>query len=151
MYSNPTPIHPVITIDSFTKWGMDFMDFNTTLTRGHHQIIVAMDYFTKWFEAMPTIKYDGETAAHFIYNHILSLFGILKNMFTDHGSHFHNKMMTELESKLGFKQDHSSSYYPHENGQVEALNKSLKSILKKKVRQSKSKYLVMLYPSLWEY
>jgi transposase InsO family protein len=40
-------------------------------------------------------------------------------------------MMKELASKLGFKHGHSSPYYPQENGQVEAVNKSLKTILQK--------------------
>ena len=57
---------------------------------------MAVDYFTKWVEAMPTIKYDGETAAHFIFNQIITWFGILKELVTDHGRHFQNRMMEEL-------------------------------------------------------
>jgi transposase InsO family protein len=38
-------------------------------------------------------------------------------------------MMTELKSKLGLRQEHSLPYYPQANGQVEAMNKSLKTIL----------------------
>jgi transposase InsO family protein len=47
-------------------------------------------------------------------------------------------MMEELAAKLGFKHGHSSPYYPQENGQVESINKSLKTILQKKFGQSKS-------------
>ena len=83
----------------------------------------------KWAEAMPTIKSYGETAAHFIFNQIITWFGIPKELVTDHGRNFQNKMMEELASKLGYKQEHSSSYYPQANGQVEAMNKSLKPIL----------------------
>jgi transposase InsO family protein len=59
--------------------------------------------------------------------------------------------MVELESKLGFIHGHSSPYYPQENGQVEAVNKSLKTFLQKTVSQSKSNWHTMLYPSLWAY
>ena len=90
---------------------------------------MAIDYFKKWAEAMPIVKFDGETAAHFIFNQIITLFGIPKELVTNHGSHFKNKMMAELASTLGYKQEHSSSYYPQANGQVEVVNKSLKSIL----------------------
>ena len=72
---------------------------------------------------MPTVKYDGETAAHFIFNQIITRFGILKELVTDHCRHFQKKMIEELDSKLGYKQDHSSSYYPQANGQVEEVNK----------------------------
>ena len=88
------------------------MDHNPTLAGEHHHIIVAMDYFTKWVEAMPTVKYGGETVAHFLFNQIIARFEILKDIFIDHVIHFHNMMMTELASKLGFNHDHSSSYYP---------------------------------------
>ena len=54
------------------------------------------------------------------------MFGIPKQIVTDHGIHFQNKMMTELATMLGFKQDHSSLFYPQANGQVEFVNKTLK-------------------------
>ena len=116
MSFHPTPLYPIITAGPFTKWGVDFMDCNPSLARGHHHIIVAMDYFTKWEEAIPTTKYDGETTTHFIFNQIITRFGILKELVTDHGIQFQNKMMEELASKLGYKQEHSSSYYPQVNG-----------------------------------
>ena len=82
---------------------------------------------------MPIVKFDGKTVAFFVFNQIIARFGISSEIVTDHGSHFHNEMMKELASKLGFKHDHSSPYYPQENGQVEAVNKSLKTILQKTV------------------
>ena len=60
-------------------------------------------------------------------------------------------MMEELASKLGYKQENSSSYYPQANGQVEAVNKSLKSILQRTIAQSKTNWHIMLYPALWAY
>ena len=105
------------------------MDCNPASVGGHHHIIVAVDYFTKWVEAMPTVKSNGEIAAHFVFNQIITRFRILKELVTDHGSHFQNHMMEELASKLGYKEEHSFSYYPQANGQVEEVNKSLKSIL----------------------
>ena len=59
--------------------------------------------------------------------------------------------MEELALKLGYKQQHSSSYYPQENGQVEAVNKSLKSILQRTIAQIKMNWYIMLYPALWAY
>jgi hypothetical protein len=53
--------------------------------------------------------------------------------------------------KTGVQARSLSSYYPQENGQVEVVNKYLKSILKKTVRKSKSNWHVMLYLALWAY
>ena len=81
------------------------MDCNPASAGGHHHIIVAVDYFMKWVEAMPTLKSDGETAAHFVFNQIITRFGISKELVTDHGSHFQNCMMEELASKLGYSKN----------------------------------------------
>jgi hypothetical protein len=110
--SHPTPLHPVISVSPFTKWGVEFIDCNPTLVGGHQHIIVAIDYFTKWAEAMPTFKFDGKTATFFVFNQIIARFGILSEIVTDHGSHFQNKMMEELVANLGFRHGHSSPYYP---------------------------------------
>ena len=83
----------------------------------------------KWEEVMPTIKSNGVTDAHFLFNHIFTRFGIPRELVTDHGRHFQNKMMDNLSSKLGYNQEYSSSYYPQANGQVKAANKSLNSIM----------------------
>jgi uncharacterized SAM-binding protein YcdF (DUF218 family) len=88
------------------------MDCNPTLAGGHQHIIVFMDYFTKWEEAMPTIEYDGNNALFFIFNQIIAWFRIPKEIVIDHGIHFENEMMKELVSKLGFKNNHSSPFYP---------------------------------------
>ena len=83
-----------------------------SLDRGHKYIIVDVDYFRKRAEAMPTFKADGETTAFFVFNQIIAWFGIPKVIVTYHGIHFQNDMMTELTTMLGFRQEHSSSYYP---------------------------------------
>ena len=59
--------------------------------------------------------------------------------------------MMELTTMLGFRQEHSSSYYPKENGQVEAVNKTLKTILKRTIDEARSNWHIMLYPALWAY
>ena len=116
MRSHPASLHPIVTAGPFTKWGFYFMDWNPALARGHHHIIVVVNYFTKWVEAIPTVKSDSETTTHFVFNQIITQFGIPKNLVTNHGRNFQNKMMEELDSKLGYKQENFFSYYPQVNG-----------------------------------
>ena len=66
MRSHLAPLFPVIVVGPFTKWGIDYVTCNPVSSGGHKYIIVAVDYFTKWAEAMPTFKDNGETAAYFI-------------------------------------------------------------------------------------
>jgi hypothetical protein len=60
-------------------------------------------------------------------------------------------MMTELTSNLGLRQENSSPYYPQANEQVEAVNKTLKTILHRTINSAKSNWHLMLYPTLWAY
>ena len=92
------------------------MHCRPTSAEGHGYTIMAVDYFTKWAEEMPTYAEDGKTVALFLFNHIIARFGIPRAIVTDHGSHFQNNMMAELSVKLGFHHDNSTTYYPKANG-----------------------------------
>eukprot|EP00253_Pinus_taeda_P009003 PITA_09003 len=98
------------------------MTCNPTLAQGHGYIIVAVEYFTKWTEVMPTLNNSGETTALFFFNHVVSRFGVPQAILTNHGSHFHNHVMVELGAKLGLSHDNSTPYYPQANGQTSVRN-----------------------------
>lgn len=151
MWVHPAPLFLVIIVSPFTKWWIDFTTCHPPSARGHHYIIMAINYFTKWVEATPMFANDDETATLFIFNQIISKFEVPKEIVTNHGNYFQNRMMMELTSKLGFKQEHSSLYYPQANGQVEVVNKSLKTILQRTINASKSNRNLMLYLALWVY
>eukprot|EP00253_Pinus_taeda_P013457 PITA_13457 len=140
MHAHLAPLFPVITVGPFTKWGIDFTTCNPPLATNHKYIIVAVDYLTKWAEAMPTYKNDSDTETLFLFNQVISRFGVPRVIFTDHGSHFQNQLMSELASKLGFHQEHLSPYYPQANGQVEAVNKTLKTILQRTIDKNRSNW-----------
>jgi hypothetical protein len=149
--THPTALHPIISIGPFSKWGIDFMQCKPTSARGHGYIIVAVDYFTKWAEAMPTFLNNGRTAALFLFNHIITRFGVPHAIVTDHGAHFKNQMMSELHVKLGFHHENSSPYYPQANGQVEAINKVLKTMIQCMVGENKTSWHLQLFSALWAY
>jgi len=109
-----------------------------TSAGGHKYAIMAVDYFTKWAEAMPTFIEDDNPTALLIINHIITRFDVPQFIVTDHGSYFKNHMMTELSAKLGFHHENSTPYYPQVNGQVEAINKVLKRMISRMVGIHKS-------------
>ena len=133
------------------KWGIDFMHCKPTSVGGHGYIIVAMDYFTKWDETMPTYVEDRKIVSLFIFNHIITRFIVPQANVTHHVSHFQNKMISELSSKLGFHHDNSTPYYLKANGQVEAINKLLKTMLQRMVWQAKSSWHLQMFFTLWDY
>ena len=116
MCASPTPLHPIIVVGTFVKRGIDFIKFNPHSTRGNGYIILDVDYFTKWAEALPTFVAYGKTTATFVFNHVIVHFYVSQAIITDHGSHFRNIMMTELSDQLGLHHDNSIPYYPQANG-----------------------------------
>jgi transposase InsO family protein len=120
----------VVSIGPFEKWGIDFITCHPHSIRGHGYIIVAVDYFTKWPEAMPTFDNTGKTTTLFIFNHIIAHFGVPQAIVIDHGRHFIKFMMSKLTEKFGLRIENSTPYYPQDNDQVEAINKVLITMLR---------------------
>ena len=60
-------------------------------------------------------------------------------------------MMTELSAKMGFRHENSTPYYLQANGQVEAINKVLKTMLRRMVGDHKSNWHQTLFSTLWTY
>ena len=100
---------------------------------------------------MPTYAEDGKTIAIFLFNHVIARFEVPKSIVIDQGSHFRNQMMEKLSAKLGFPHENSTPYYPQANGQVEAINKVLKMMLRRMVGDHKSKWHHILFFALWAY
>ena len=127
------------------------MHCNPTSAGGHGYIIVDVGYFTKWVEEMATYGQDGKNVTLFLFNHFIYRFRVPQVIVTNHGSHFHNQMMTEISTKLGFHHENSTSYYPQDNGQVESINKVLNTMLCRKVGEHKSNWHLTLFLTHWPY
>eukprot|EP00253_Pinus_taeda_P017156 PITA_17156 len=112
MCAPPAPLHPVVIIGPFAKWGIDYMTCIPRLAGGH---------------------------------------GVPQAIITDHDKHFRNHMMTELMTQLGLRHDSSTPYYPQANGQVEAVNKVLVTMLQHTIGMHKSNWHLMLFSTLWAY
>ena len=100
---------------------------------------------------MPTLIVDGKTTAQFLFNHVITRFDVPQAIVTNHGSHFHHYMVDEFTSKLGLRHDSSTLYYPQANGQVEAVNKVLVTMLQRTIGIHKSNWNLMLFLALWVY
>ena len=86
-------------------------------------ILLAMDYVSKWVEAIPTRTNDVRVLAKFLRSHIFTLFGIPRVLITDGGTHFCNKVLDGVLGKYGVRHRTSLAYHPQTNGQVEMSNK----------------------------
>jgi hypothetical protein len=62
------------------------MDCNPTSIGGNRHIIMVMDYFTKWVEAMPMVKYNGNMTTFSIFNQIIAQFGNPKEIVVENST-----------------------------------------------------------------
>lgn len=60
-------------------------------------------------------------------------------------------MMKELATKLGFRYNHFSPYYAQSNGDVEAVNKVIKTMLQRIANKHHTNWHLIIFPSLWAY
>ena len=137
-------------VEVFDCWGIDFVGPFPSST-GNEYILVAVDYVSKWVEAMATARNDVKTVVKFIKKNIFSRFGVPRILISDGGSHFCN---TQLQKVLGqYHVNHrvASPYHPQTNGQVEVSNRELKKILEKIVASTRKDWSSKLEDALWAY
>ena len=125
----PALLHLVVIVGPFYKWAINFMTCNPPSSDEHKYIIVAIDHFTKWTKAIHTFNYKVDNASLFYFNHVIAHFGFPLQLVLNHISHFKDIVWTELSAMLKFEHQYSSDYYPRGNGQVEVVNKILKTML----------------------
>ena len=81
------PLTPILEVEIFDLWGIDFMG-PFPLTYGNQYILVAVDYVSKWAEAIPTRTNDNQVVIKFLRENIISRFGAPRAIISDNGSHF---------------------------------------------------------------
>ena len=93
-------------------------------SNGFIYILLAVDYVSKWVEAIPTRKDDSQTVSRFVKSNILCRFGTPSAIISDQGTHFCNRLLNKLLTKHGVSHKISIAYHPQNNGQAGRLNES---------------------------
>ena len=112
---------------------------------------MAIDYFTKWVEVEPLATITSKRVLDFMVKSITCRFGLPKNIVSDNGTQFNSELFTKFCEKYEVIKCFSLVVYPMANGQVEAVNKTLKESLKKRFEDGKGLCLEQLPQVLWAY
>ena len=116
---------------------------------GNIYILLAMDYVSKWVEAISCTRNDANIGVGFIQRNILIRYRAPRTIISDEGSHFANKLSAKVMSRYGVRHAMGLAYHPQSNGQAEVSNKEIKNILEKTVNTSRKDWLVKLDDALW--
>ncbi|XP_050916838.1 uncharacterized protein LOC127132019 [Lathyrus oleraceus] len=142
------PQQPMLFCEVFDVWGIDFMG-PFPVSFGFLYILLAVDYVSKWVEAIPTRTNDSRVVADFVRSNIFCRFGIPRAIISDQGTHFCNRTMEALLRKYGVVHRVSTAYHPQTNGQAEISNREIKHILEKMVQPNRKDWSRRLEDALW--
>ncbi|KAG7559377.1 Retrotransposon gag domain [Arabidopsis thaliana x Arabidopsis arenosa] len=143
--------NPILEVEVFDVWGIDFMGPFNPASYGNKYILVAVDYVSKWVEAIASPTNDHKVVLKLFKSIIFPRFGIPKAVISDGGSHFINKVFESLLKKHGVKHKVATPYHPQTSGQVEVSNRQIKAILARVVGVSKRDWSAKLDDTLWAY
>ncbi|XP_070008163.1 uncharacterized protein [Nicotiana sylvestris] len=118
---------------------------------GNKYILVAVDYVSKWVEAVALPTNDAKGVTGFLKKNIFTCFGTPRAILSDGETHFCNKVFAWLLEKYRVHHKVTTPYHPQSSGQVEVSNMEIKSVLTKIVNAIRTDWAKKLDDALWAY
>ncbi|KAJ9535341.1 hypothetical protein OSB04_un001548 [Centaurea solstitialis] len=147
---NEMSLNGILEIELFDVWGIDFMG-PFPISNNCAYILVAVDYVSKWVEAMACHTNDAKTVVKFLQKQIFTRFGTPRALISDEGTHFINNVLEEVLRKYEIKHRVATTYHPQTNGLAELSNREIKGILSKVVKPHRKDWASQLDDALWAY
>ncbi|RDY11486.1 Gypsy retrotransposon integrase-like protein 1, partial [Mucuna pruriens] len=98
------PQQPILFCEVFDVLGIDFMG-PFPVSNGYSYILLAIDYVSRWVEAIATKTNDGKVVVDFLKSNIFC------SGISDQGSHFCNRAMASLLQKYGVTHIIATTYH----------------------------------------
>jgi hypothetical protein len=100
----------------FAQWGLDQVGPLPKSSRGAHTyLLVAVDKFSKWIEAVPVTNQEATTAIKF-FESIIYQYGVPNSIITDNDTNFTSGKFQDFAKELGIKIKYMSVAHPKSNG-----------------------------------
>jgi len=104
-------INPILEIENFDVWGIDFMGPFPNSFRNQY-ILVVVDYVSKWLEATPSKTNDNKVVIKFLKQNIFSRFKTPHAIISDNDTYFCNRSFESLMRKYAITHKLSTPYHP---------------------------------------
>jgi hypothetical protein len=112
-------------------------------------VLVATDYFTKWTKVVTLKNKTHKEIIEFTTKHIIHRFDIPQTLTMDQGTSFMSKELRVFAELYKIKLLNSSLYYAQANRQAKSSNKTLISLIKKKIFDYPRHWHKVLSEALW--
>ena len=107
---------------------------------GYRYLLVAVDRYSRWIEAIPTKKEDAESVVKWLTKDLIPRYGVPAKICSDNGSHFKNEHLQTVERTMGIEHRFGSVYHPESQGIVERANRTIKNKLAKALAGTQMKW-----------
>jgi hypothetical protein len=136
----------------FAVWHLDMVGPLRQAPGGFTHLLVAVDKFSKWIEALPVVNVRSEEVVSF-FTDIIYLFGIPNTIITDNGTQFTGKKFLNFCDDNHIRVDWSAVAHPKTNDQVERANdmilQGLKPRIFKRLDKFRERWVAELPTVLW--
>jgi hypothetical protein len=147
---NAMPLKTNLQIELFDVWGIDYIGPFRKCGKFEYKL-VAVDYVSKWVEALPCRSADHKSSVRMFEQIIFPRFGTPRLVIIDRGSHSIDKCFDKYLMNHGIQHNVPTPYHLQTSGQAETSNKQIKKILLKTVDQMGIKWKDKLPEALWAY
>ena len=121
------PMHSIVTTFPLELLSIDFLTIE--VKGGKQNILVVMDHFTKFAQAILTKDQTAKTVAKALWNDFFMVYGFPMRILSDQGRDFESNLIKELCSVAGIQKCRTSPYHPCSNP-VERWNRTLITMLR---------------------
>ena len=92
---NMMSLNLIIEIELFDVWGIEFIG-PFPISFGNQYILIAVDYVSKWVEAIPSKTNDNKVGVKFLKENIFSRFETPCAIISDNGTNLYNRSCDAL-------------------------------------------------------
>ncbi|GFY06603.1 retrovirus-related Pol polyprotein from transposon 412 [Trichonephila clavipes] len=109
----------------FERIAFDILASLPRSSDGNNNILVVMDYFTKWPEAYPIPDQEASTVAEVLAQQWISRFGLPLQLHSDQGRNFDFTVCKRLCEILAIDKTRTTALHPQSDGMVERFNRTI--------------------------
>ena len=142
------PLMPIPTYAPFERVHIDLVG-PMARSDNHIYILVIVDAFTRWTEAIPLTNKKAETIAKTILQTWVCRYGWMNYLHSDNGTEFENKILHDICDWVGIIKTKTTPYHPAGNGMVERMNRVIREAITIICEQYGSKWTDALPFALW--
>jgi len=144
------PLKPLEVVEPFGRVHMDFVGPLPTTSEGFRHLLVIVDSTSLYVEAFPTKSTTAEEVAQVLYKEVISRYGVMRELLSDRGSSFKNRLIAQLCTLLNIKHRFTSPHHPQTDGKAERMIQTVVRSLKL-VCENQSQWADKITPVLMSY